>query len=327
MSSETGSKRLRAVFMGSPEFAVPSLEAVARTCTLVMTVTQPDKPAGRGRKLLAPAVKLAAEAMGAPVIQPVKVRDGQLAAELQALAPDVIVVTAYGRILPPAILEIPRYGCINVHASLLPRWRGAAPIQRAVLAGDRETGVAIMQMEEGLDTGPVFREARTPIAPEETSGELFLRLATLGGDLLAAFLAEFPDVPPPTPQDPALATLAPILRKEEGLVDWTWSSGHVINHVRGMDPWPAAVTGREGTPVKLYRAGPSRLPRPDGATPGEVLAVDRAGLHVACGEGVVCVAEVQAAGAKRMPAQAYAAGKPFNKEGEGFTAPPRGEPE
>lgn len=312
---------LRAVFMGSPEFAVPSLHAVARTCSLALVVTQPDKPAGRGRKLVAPAVKLAAQELGVPVAQPVKVRDGVLAAQLRELAPDVIAVTAYGRILPPDILAIPRYGCINVHASLLPRWRGAAPIQRAVLAGDRETGVAIMQMEEGLDTGPVYREARTPIGPEETSGELFERLGPLGGALLADFLREFPAVPPPTPQDPASVTLAPILKKEEGLVDWTWSVEHVVDHIRGMDPWPAAFTGREGGLIKLYRAGRSERARPAEAAPGEVLAVDRAGLHVACGDGVVRVAEVQAAGAKRMPAQAYAAGKPFNKEGERFSAP------
>jgi methionyl-tRNA formyltransferase len=310
--------------MGSPEFAVPSLEAVARTCDLLLAVTQPDKPAGRGRKLMPPAVKEAATRLGVPVSQPVKVRDGTLAAALRELAPDVIVVTAYGRILPPAILEVPRHGCINVHASLLPRWRGAAPIQRAVLAGDAETGVAIMQMEEGLDTGPVFRSASTPIGPEETSGELFARLADLGGKLLEEFLREFPQVPPPTPQDAALATLAPILRKEEGLVDWSRSAGEVADHIRGMDPWPAAFTGRDGALLKLYRAGPSPLPRPPSAAPGEVLAVDRAGLHVACGEGVVRVAEVQAAGAKRMPAQAYAAGKPF-KKGEGFSAPSGGE--
>src|SRR5690606_31487710 len=197
------SSRLRAVFMGSPEFAVPSLEAVARTCDLLLAVTQPDKPAGRGRKLMPPAVKEAAIRLGVPVSQPVKVRDGTLAAALRELAPDVIVVTAYGRILPRAILEVPRHGCINVHASLLPRWRGAAPIQRAVLAGDAETGVAIMQMEEGLDTGPVFRAASTPIGAEETSGELFARLADLGGMLLEEFLREFPQVPPPTPQDPS----------------------------------------------------------------------------------------------------------------------------
>lgn len=313
-------KKLRAVFMGSPEFAVPSLEAVAQTCELVLVVTQPDKPAGRGRKLLPPAVKQAATARGVPVIQPVKIRDGSLAGALQEVAPDVIVVTAYGRILPRAILELPRYGCINVHASLLPRWRGAAPIQRAILAGDRETGVAIMRMEEGLDTGPVYRMRSTPIGPEETSGELFERLAVLGGELLAEFLRAFPEVPPPTPQDASQATLAPMLRKEEGLVDWSWSSEQVIDHVRGMDPWPGAFTGRAGAPLKLFRAGPSPLPRPAEAAPGEVLAVDRAGLHVACGTGVVRIAEVQAAGGKRMPAQAYAAGKPF-APGERLTPP------
>ena len=211
---------LRAVFMGSPEFAVPSLQAAASSCELVLVVTQPDKPAGRGRKLVAPAVKEAATALGVPVTQPVKVRDGALAGQLRALQPDVILVVAYGRILPREILEIPRYGCINVHASLLPRWRGAAPIQRAVLAGDAETGVAIMQMEEGLDTGPVFCATRTAIGADETSGELFARLATLGGQALAAFLREFPGVPPPTPQDGGLVTLAPPLKKEEGLVDW-----------------------------------------------------------------------------------------------------------
>ncbi len=311
---------LRAVFMGSPDFAVPSLQAVARACSLALVVTQPDKPAGRGRKLLPPAVKLAAEALGVPVIQPVKVRDGTLAAQLRAVAPDLIAVTAYGRILPPDILAIPRLGCINVHASLLPRWRGAAPIQRAVLAGDAETGVAIMQMEEGLDTGAVYRVARTPIGAEETSGELFERLAPLGGALLEEFLRALPDVPPPTPQDPSQVTIAAILRKEEGLVDWTGSVRQVVDHVRGMDPWPAAFSGRDGAPVKLFRAGRSERARPEDAAPGEVLAVDRAGLHVACGDGVVRVAELQAAGAKRMPAQSYAAGKPF-KKGERLAAP------
>lgn len=311
---------LRAVFMGSPDFAVPSLHAVARTCDLRLVVTQPDRPAGRGRKLMPPAVKQAAEALGVPVVQPLKLRDGVIAAQLRELAPDVIAVTAYGRILPPDILEIPRHGCINVHASLLPRWRGAAPIQRSVLAGDAETGVAIMQMEAGLDTGPVHRMVRTPIGAEETSGELFARLATLGGDALAEFLRDFPDVPPPTPQDDALATLAPMLKKEEGVVDWTCPAHQVAAHVRGMDPWPAAFTGREGAAIKLYRAATSSAPRPESAAPGEILAVDRQGLHVACGEGVVRISEVQAAGSKRMPAQAYAAGKPF-KKGERFTAP------
>jgi|JI6StandDraft_1071083.scaffolds.fasta_scaffold02365_14 methionyl-tRNA formyltransferase len=312
---------LRAAFMGSPEFAVASLQAVAQACDLRVVVSQPDRPAGRGRKLVAPAVKEAAAALGVPVLQPLKVRDGALAAQLREHDLDVIVVTAYGRILPREILEIPRLGCINVHASLLPRWRGAAPIQRAVLAGDRETGVAIMQMEEGLDTGPVHRVLSTPIDPLETSGELFERLAPLGGALLAAFLRDLPGVPPPTAQDEARMTLAPMLSKAEGLTDWTCSMSQVIDHVRGMDPWPGAFTGRGQQTLKLFRAAPSSRPRPEDARPGQVLAVDRQGLHVACGAGVVCVAELQVVGGKRMPAQAYAAGKPF-AAGERLVAPP-----
>ena len=312
---------LRAAFMGSPEFAVASLQAVARVCDLRVVVSQPDRPAGRGRKLVAPAVKEAALALGVPVLQPTKVRDGTLAAELRRHELDVIVVTAYGRILPREILELARFGCINVHASLLPRWRGAAPIQRAVLAGDRATGVAIMQMEEGLDTGPVHRVVTTPIGALETSGELFERLAPLGGALLEEVLRGLPELPPPTPQDPAGVTLAPMLSKAEGLTRWTCPSGQVIDHVRGMDPWPGAFTGRGPLVLKLFRAAPSSRPRPDDAAPGQVLAVDRAGMHVACGEGVMCVAELQVVGGKRMPAQAYAAGKPF-AAGERLVDPP-----
>ncbi len=312
---------LRAAFMGSPEFAVASLHAVARACDLRVVVSQPDRPAGRGRKLVAPAVKEAATALGVPVLQPLKVRDGVLAAQLRAHDLDVIVVTAYGRILPREILEIPRLGCINVHASLLPRWRGAAPIQRAVLAGDGETGVAIMQMEEGLDTGPVHRVLATPIGPLETSGELFERLAPLGGALLAAFLRDLPEVPAPVPQDEAHMTLAPMLSKAEGLTHWTCSMRQVVDHVRGMDPWPGAFTGRGELTLKLFRAAPSSRPRPEDARPGQVLAVDRQGLHVACADGVVCVAELQVVGGKRMPAPAYAAGKPF-AAGESLVDPP-----
>jgi methionyl-tRNA formyltransferase len=312
---------LRAAFMGSPEFAVASLHAVARACDLRVVVSQPDRPAGRGRKLVAPAVKEAALALGVPVLQPLKVRDGTLAAELRTHALDVIVVTAYGRILPREILELPRLGCINVHASLLPRWRGAAPIQRAVLAGDRETGVAIMQMEEGLDTGPVHRMLATPIDPLETSGELFTRLAPLGGELLEQFLRALPDVPPPVAQDPAAVTLAPMLTKAEGLTRWTCPIGQVVDHVRGMDPWPGAFTGRGEAILKLFRAAPSARARPDDALPGQVLGVDREGLHVACGEGVVRIAELQVVGGKRMPARDYAAGRPF-APGETLRDPP-----
>ena len=312
---------LRAAFMGSPEFAVASLHAVARACDLRVVVSQPDRPAGRGRKLVAPAVKEAAQALGVPVLQPLKVRDGTLAAELRTHALDVIVVTAYGRILPREILELPRLGCINVHASLLPRWRGAAPIQRAVLAGDHETGVAIMQMEEGLDTGPVYRMLATPIGPLETSGELFERLAPLGGQLLEQFLRDLPGVPPPVAQDPAAVTLAPMLAKSEGLTRWTCPAGQVVDHVRGMDPWPGAFTGRGELTLKLFRAAPSSRPRPEDAQPGQVLGVDREGLHVACGQGVVCIGELQVVGGKRMPARDYAAGKPF-VPGEALRDPP-----
>ncbi|MCA9663434.1 MAG: methionyl-tRNA formyltransferase, partial [Myxococcales bacterium] len=294
----------------SPDFAVPSLRATAAACELVLVITQPDRRAGRGRKMAAPAVKVAAEALGIPVIQPRKLRNGKVAAELRALELDVIVVAAYGRILPLDILEAPRLGCINVHASILPRWRGAAPIQRAVLAGDRETGVAIMRMAEGLDTGPVYETATTPIGEAETSGELFSRLADLGGATLEAFLRRFPDVPPPTPQDDAAMTLAPMLSKEEGAIDWGRPARAIADHIRGMDPWPGATCERGDDRLKLFTARVSDV-GPGDAAAGTVLQVDRRGLHVACAEGAVVVAELQPPGKRRMPAKAYAAGKPF----------------
>ena len=305
--------KLRAVFMGSPEFAVPSLHAVARRCELVAVVSQPDRPAGRGRKLTPPAVKVAAEALGVPVLQPTAVRHGKLLALLEPYAPEIIVVTAYGRILGEEVLNLPEHGCVNVHASLLPRWRGAAPIQRAVLAGDAQTGVAIMKMDIGCDTGPVYRMRATPIGPEETSGQLFERLAVLGGEVLDEFLAEFPEVPPPVDQaeldgEPVHAAK---LDKAEGVVDWARPAANVIDHVRGMDPWPAAVTHRGELVLKLYAAGRSDLARPEDAAPGTVLAVDEAGVHVCCADGVVRVGELQPPGKRRMPARDYAVGQPF----------------
>jgi methionyl-tRNA formyltransferase len=315
------STRLRAGFMGSPEFAVDSLGAVARACDLRVVVTQPDRPAGRGRKLVPPAVKVAAEGIGVPVLQPVKVRDGTLLAQLREHALDVLVVAAYGRILPRDILEVPRLGCINVHASLLPRWRGAAPIQRAILAGDRETGVTIMQMAEGLDTGAIHRVRSTPIEPLETSGALFERLAKIGAALLEEFLRDMPSVPPPTEQDESRVTVAAMLAKQEGATDWAASATRVVDHVRGMDPWPGAFTGRGGAVLKLFAAGPSSRARPADAACGQVLGVDREGMHVACGEGAVRVAELQIVGGKRMTAQQYALGRPF-AAGEVLADPP-----
>lgn len=311
------SRKLRAVFMGSPEFAVPSLHAVARRCDLRAVVSQPDRPAGRGRKLKPPEVKVAAEALGVPVLQPTAVRQGKLRALLDPYAPEVIVVTAYGRILGADVLELPEHGCINVHASLLPRWRGAAPIQRAVLAGDAQTGVAIMKMDIGCDTGPVYCMRAIDIGAEETSGELFERLAVLGGEVLDEFLAEFPNVPPPVDQaelegEPVHAAK---LEKHEGVVDWSRTATQVIDHIRGMDPWPAAVTRRGDVTLKLFAAGRSERGRPMGGEPGTVIGVDEHGIHVCTGDAVVRVGEVQAAGKRRMSGREHAIGQPF-AEGE-----------
>lgn len=302
--------KLRAGFMGSPDFAVPSLAAVARACDLRVVVCQPDRPAGRGRKLRPPAVKEAAEALGVPILQPKKMKDGTLAAALAEHDLDVIVVVAFGRILPKLVLDLPRHGCINVHGSILPRWRGAAPIQRAVLAGDTQTGVAIMQMDEGLDTGPVFSVTKTPIAPTETSGQLFERLAPLGAQALESFLADFPKVDRPIEQDATQATHAAMLSKTEGIVDWARPVADVVDHIRGMDPWPCASTSRADKPLRLFCPSVSTHAVAAG-TPGSVVASDSAGIHVECLGGVVCVAEVQPAGKRRMSASDYSAGKPF----------------
>lgn len=303
---------LKAVFMGSPDFAVPSLQAVAKTCDLRAVVSQPDRPAGRGRKLKPPAVKVAAEALGIPVLQPTKVRDGGLAKALRELEPEIILVTAYGRILPEEILRLPKYGCINVHASLLPRWRGAAPIQRAVLAGDPRTGVAIMQMDLGCDTGDVFEMVETEIGPDETSGELFERLAVLGGDALEDFLRRFPEVAPAQAQDHDAAVHAAKLEKSEGELDFSKTAEELHNHVRGMDPWPGAYThlsvgDDEPLRIKVFA---SRLSDHEAtADPGTVVAVDDAGVHVACGRGTLCLGELQAAGKRRGPAKSFADGR------------------
>ncbi len=307
--------KLRAVFMGSPDFALPSLAAVAEHCDLRAVVSQPDRPAGRGRKLRPPAIKVAAEALAVPVLQPTKLRKGRLAQALAPFEPEIIVVTAYGRILPKDVLELPVHGCVNVHASLLPRWRGAAPIQRAVLAGDPEIGVAIMKLDVGCDTGPVFRMQATPLGPEETSGDLFLRLATLGGEVLGAFLAEFPNVPEPRDQS-ALegeAVHAAKLDKAEGEIDWTRPAARILDHIRGMDPWPAAWTTRAEQRLKLFSAGISARARPESADPGRVLGVDADGLHVCAGEGVVRIGQIQAPGKRRMSARDYGSGHSFGE--------------
>jgi methionyl-tRNA formyltransferase len=296
--------------MGSPDFAVPSLHAVRRRCDLQVVVCQPDRPAGRGRALTPPAVKVAASEWGVPIVQPTKMKDGTLRTALAAFDLDVAIVVAFGRILPVDLLELPRHGCLNVHASILPRWRGAAPIQRAILAGDATTGVSIMQMDVGLDTGPVYRVVTTDIDPLETQGELFARLSVLGAEALDAFLADFPEVPAAVAQPDDGMTLAPPLVKADGRVVWDRSVREIVDHIRGMDPWPNATCMRKGEPLKLFGARPSTKD-PGAREAGTVIEVDATGLHVAVRGGAVCIAEVQAAGQRRMPARAYATGHAF----------------
>jgi methionyl-tRNA formyltransferase len=299
---------MRVVFFGSPEFAVPTLRQVAATHEVLLVVSQPDRPAGRGRAVTPPAVKQVALELGLPTAQPTKLRDPEFAAQLTRLAADAFVVIAYGRILPPALLAIPRLGPYNVHASLLPKYRGAAPIQWAVINGESESGVCIMQMEEGLDTGPVVARAAIPIAEDDTAGTLAARLAVLGADLMLATLPRIASGSiTPEPQDHARATLAPMLEKEDGLLDFRRPARLVSAHARGVDPWPGASALVDGELVKLYRP---RVVEGQGA-PGRVLGLGEGGLRIACGEAAVAFAELQFPGRKRLPAAAVLAGRPI----------------
>jgi len=299
---------MRVVFFGSPTFALPSLEAVAREHQVVAVVSQPDRPAGRGKKLQAPPVKELALRLGLPVEQPLKVRDGVLARTLSALRPDVFVVVAYGRILPPDLLAVPRLGAWNVHASLLPKYRGAAPIQWAVIRGESKTGVCVMRMEQGLDTGPVAARAEEPIHDDDTAGALAERLATLGSKLLVATVPRIADgTVTLQAQDDAGATLAPLMKKEDGYLDLGAPASEVSARARGVDPWPGATVFFEGEPVKVFGASVIDAQ----GTPGEVQGLVPQGLAVACGGGAVAFAELQMPGRKRMPAAVVLAGHPI----------------
>lgn len=293
---------MRLVFAGTPEFAVPTLRALIQGGAEVVAVyTQPDRPAGRGRKLTASPVKETALAHGLPVHQPETLRGPEAAAELRALDPDLMLVVAYGLLLPRAILEAPRRGCINVHASLLPRWRGAAPIQRAILAGDAETGVTIMGMEAGLDTGPMYLTRRIPVDPRETGGTLHDKLAALGAEALMAALPGILDGSlAPAAQDDALATYAKKLSKKEALVDWGRRAVEIDRMIRAFDPWPIAETRLGGTTLRLWA---SELPGiPAAAEPGRVLATGKAGIDVATGDGVLRLTRLQPPGKRPMSA-------------------------
>lgn len=302
---------MRIAFLGTPGFAVPSLTALHQAGHELTVFTQPDRPRDRHMRLTPPPVKTAALHLGLPVYQFENISGGEGLRRLQDIAPDLMVTAAWGQILSPAALAIPRLGCLNVHGSLLPRYRGAAPAQWAILNGERVTGVTIMLTDAGLDTGDMLARAETPIDPNETAGELLARLAPLGADLLVQTVAawERGEITP-VPQDNALAAYCPQLKKEDGRLDFTQNAQSLHDRVRGLNPWPGAYALLGNTQVKFWRTAVAPLDKP--AAPGEcVLADPKRGLFIAAGEGVLQVLELQFPGAKRMSASAALLGRPL----------------
>jgi methionyl-tRNA formyltransferase len=304
---------LRIVFAGTPGFAVPCLRAAAERGEVVAVYTQPDRPAGRGRQLAPSPVKVEALARGLPVFQPENFKSAEAREALRALQPDLIVVVAYGLILPQSVLDIPRLGCWNVHASLLPRWRGAAPIQRAIEAGDTETGVCLMQMEKGLDTGPVLLSLATPITPEDTGGSLHDRLAALGAEVLAdgLKLVRAGMRPVPQPQPAEGVTYAHKLDKAEARLDWSLPAEVLANRVRAFDPWPVAEAELAGERIRVHSA--RALDVDAGHAPGTILAAGRDGLDVACGQGALRLLRVQREGGRPVAMADYLNARPALK--------------
>lgn len=297
---------MRVVFMGSPDFAATALTALLDHHEVALVLTQPDKRAGRGKKMVAPPVKVVAEAAGIPVEQPRSARKPEVAAMLRATGAELGVVVAYGKILPPAVLEAFPRGCINIHASLLPAYRGAAPIQHAVINGEDETGVTIMQLDEGMDTGPILLERRVAIGPEETAGELFERLAPIGAEaMLEAIAGLEAGTIEPRAQNDAEATHASMLSKADGVIDWTRPAAAVASHIRGVDPWPGGQTRLGDLAIKVFGA----VAIEGAGAPGEVIDVRRDGIAVACGSGACLLRELQAPGKKRQDAWTFATGR------------------
>ncbi|MFZ5470308.1 MAG: methionyl-tRNA formyltransferase [Myxococcota bacterium] len=298
--------RPRIVFWGTPDFAVPSLEACLTVGEVVGVVTQPDKPKGRGRELTSPPVKVVAQTRGLFVLQPSKLKSPPFAPTLAALAPDVCVVTAYGKILPREVLEVPPLGCVNVHASLLPRFRGAAPIQWAIAAGDTQTGVCLMKMDEGMDTGPLLACEKTPILPSDTAESLHDRLATLGYGLIVRELPRyFRGELSPTPQPSQGVVMAPMLEKEDGRLDFSRPAVELERRLRAFAPWPGTFTTYEGELLKVKAA---QVGKASGA-PGTVLSAGAFGIEVACGQGSLLLTQLQPEGKRAMSAAEFLAGR------------------
>lgn len=296
---------VRTVFMGSPDFALPTLARLNELVNIVGVITQPDRPAGRGRVMTPPPIKVLAEQLGLPVIQPEKMRLPEAQAALQEWSPDLIVVAAFGQILRQNVLDLPRFGCLNVHASYLPRWRGAAPIQAAILAGDEFTGVSIMRMDAGIDTGPVLAQRKIAILPEDTAGTLSDRLAQAGADLLAETLGAYLENRiTAQPQDERLATYARMLKKEDGLLDFSQPAAYLERQVRAFQPWPGAYFMWSNAPLKV---GKARVDNSRTLQKGQRGAV--AGYPaVGCAEGVLVLEEVQPAGKKMMSGDVFLRG-------------------
>lgn len=308
---ELSRPRPRALFFGTPAFAVPSLEALAAIADVVGVVCQPDKPSGRGLQLTAPPVKTKALELGVPVVQPTKLRTGEFGAWVREQNVDFALVTAYGRILPEDVLSAPRLGCVNVHASLLPKYRGAAPITWCIVRGDKETGVTLMKMDAGMDTGDMLEQFHLPIGDSESAGELALRLARIGGEAVTVGIPKLlQGAYVPQKQDDALATMAPLLKKEDGIIVWSKSAREIHDHVRGMNPWPGAATLHKGKTLKIHSVRIAAGEHGTGEA-GKVVFADKHHLIAACGAGAGAVELliVQPEGKRAMRASEWFLGR------------------
>lgn len=305
---------MRVIFMGTPDFAVPSLEALLTKHEVVLVVTQPDKPKGRGKKMVPTPVKACALEHGIPVLQPEKVKEPEFVEQLRSYEPDLIAVTAFGQILSEPILEMPKYGCINVHGSLLPKYRGAAPMQWSIIDGEKVTGITTMYMAKGLDSGDMLLKAEVEITDEDTFATIHDKMAVTGANLLLDTLDQLEaGTLKRIPQDHDAATYAPMITKETGHIDWSKNRQDIINLIRGLNPAPAAYTIYEEEVLKIFGAVISDV-QADGAANGEIVAVVKKGFVVKCGDGCLLITEVQARGGKRMMTDAYLRGHAM-KEG------------